>query len=310
MKYLLLFFTITTFAQSNKFITLDSETLEFLSEVKYTLYENKNPIFSSLTSKDSITRLPKGIAFDSIAFNKANYKEIGFKSTDLKEVIMISKTAFELDEVVITATKPKEIIIGEQSRFVKKNSRNLSYTTDYGLLVHNYDLKNRVIKSLDFFIEKVKYKTAYKIKFYAAQETGNPLSFQSLQLNELIFESPSLFLEAGTKNLVEFNLEEYEIKYQHKDIFISVELQAYYDANNNNIQPPNNDKTKLKFQLSNLTNYYSKTADLNTKILSAEMININAMINRDFALQFFKKPHKSQLVAPAIILNAVKSTKL
>lgn len=306
MKYLLLFFTLTTFAQSNKFITLDNETLEFLGEIKYTLYTNKKPIYSSLTSKDNITRLPEGITFDSIAFNKVNFQDIGFKRTNLEVVILISKTAFELDEVVISGAMTKEIVIGEQSRFVKKNSRNLSDGVDYGLLFHNYDLQNKLIKSLSFFIEKVKYKTAYKIKFYAAQEIGNPLTFQTLQVDELLFESPTLFLEAGTKNKIEIDLEEYEIKCQNKDIFLCLELQDYYDENNNRINPQNNDKTKLKFQLSNLTNYYSKTADINTKAISNEMININSMINRDFALQFFKKPHKSLIVAPAIILTVVK----
>jgi hypothetical protein len=33
------------------------------------------------------------------------------------------------------------------------------------------------------------------------------------------------------------------------------------------------------------------------------------MINRDFAFMFFKKPHKSELVAPAIIINAIKTNE-
>jgi hypothetical protein len=306
MKYLLLFFSFNTFAQSTKFITLDSETLEFVSEVSYILYANKKPIFSNLTSKDRVTNLPKDIVFDSISFNKSNFKEIGFKMNNLTEVVLISKTVFELDEVVIPNTKVKETIIGEKSRFVKKRSLILSNETNYGLLFPQYDLQGKLIKSLTFFIEKVKYKTAYKIKFYAAHETGNPLTFLNLQLNDLIFESPVLNLEVGTKNEVKVDLEDYDINTQYKDIFICLELQAYYDENNNSIEPEIKDKTRLKFQLSNRTYYYSKTVDINTKEISDYMVNINSMINRDFAIQFFKKPHKSQIVAPAIILTVVK----
>lgn len=306
MKYLLLFFTCISFSQVQKFIPLDNETLEFVGEVKYTLFTNKKPIFSNLTSKDSITRLPKDVVFDSIAFTKLNYKETGFKKENLTEFVFLTKTAYELDEVLIPNSKPKEIVIGEKSRFVKKRSTTLLRNPDFGLLFRENDLKDMAIKRMNFFVEKAKYKTTYKIKFYSAHETGNFMTTQDLALNEVLFESPILSLEEGTKNKVEINLEDYDINITSKDVFVCLELQAYYDENNNAIQPQLKDQTRLKFQLSNLTNYYSKTSDLDTKKLSDSIININAMINRDFAFMFFKKPHKSELVAPAIILYATK----
>jgi hypothetical protein len=76
MKYLLLFCACVTFAQVQKFIPLDNETSEFVGEVNYTVYANKKLIFTNLTSKDCITRLPKEVVFDSITFTKLNYKEI------------------------------------------------------------------------------------------------------------------------------------------------------------------------------------------------------------------------------------------
>ncbi|NNT73266.1 hypothetical protein HKT18_13685 [Flavobacterium sp. IMCC34852] len=309
MKYLLLFFTCTTFAQVQKFIPIDNETLEFISEVNYTLYANKKPIFSNLTSKDSITRLPKDITFDSICFNKLNYKTIGYKKENLTEIILLTKTAYDLDEVIIPNSKPKEIVIGEECRFVKRKSSILTANPDYGLIFRENDLKNKVIKRLTFFVEKVKYKTTYKIKFYAAHETGNFMTLQYLELNELLFESPIFTIEKGTKNKVEINLEDYDINITDKNIFACLELQSYYDDNNTAIQPETKDGTRLKFQLSNLANYYSKTYDINTKKTSDYVININAMINRDFAFMFFKKPHKSELVAPAIILYATKTNE-
>jgi hypothetical protein len=139
LKYLLLFCTCVTFAQAQKFIPLDNETLEFVGEVNYILYENKKSIFTNITSKDSITRLPKEVVFDSIAFTKLNYKETSFKKENLTEVVLLTKTAFELDEVIIPNTKAKEIVIGEKSRFVARKSRALSKTTDFGLLFHKID---------------------------------------------------------------------------------------------------------------------------------------------------------------------------
>jgi hypothetical protein len=306
MKYLLLFFTYVTFAQSQKFIPLDEDTLEFIGEVNYTLYSNKKPILSSLTSRDSITHLQKDVVFDSISFIKLNYNETGFKKENLTEVVLLNKTVYALDEVIIPNSKTKEIVIGEESRFAKRRSGIISSNPDYGLLFHKNDLIDMSIKKMIFFIEKVKYKTAYKIKFFSAHETGNFMTTQYLELNELLFESKVLTLEQGTKNKVEVNLEDYEINIVNKDVFVYLELQSYYDENNNAIQPQLKDKTRLKFQLSKLVNFYSKTYDLNTKKLNDSIININAKINRDFALLFFKKPHKSELVAPAIILYATK----
>jgi hypothetical protein len=149
----------------------------------------------------------------------------------------------------------------------------------------------------------------YKIKFYDAHETGNFMTQLYFDLGELIFESPVLTLDEGTKNKVEINLEDYNINISDKDMFVYLELQDYYDENNSIVKPEIKDETMLKVQLSKLTNYYTKMHDILTGENTKFMININAMINRDFAFMFFKKPHKSELVAPAIILNVTKKNK-
>lgn len=310
MKYLLLFFCITTFGQSQKFIPLDEDTLEYISEVNYRLYANKMLIFSGITSTDSITRLPKNIVFDSISFSKLNYKETGLKKENIGELVYLKKIVYELDEIIIPNTKNNQTYIGEKSRFVKRRSNSLTKDIVYGMLFHNSEIKNMQIKGLLFFVEKVKYKTTYKIKFYSALETGDIINGQFLEVKELLFESQILTLEEGTKNKVEVNLEDYNINLINEDILVCIELQENYDENNNIIKPELKEQTKLKFQLSKLTNYYSKTIDFHTKELNDFMININAMINHDFATMFFKKPHKSELVAPAIILHVVKEVKL
>ena len=308
MKYLLLFFfTTITFAQSKKFVPIDEEVLEFISEVNYTLYANKKPVFFGLTSKDTVTHLPNNVVFDSIAFKKLNYKETGFKKDSLKNIIVLKKTAYELDEIIISNTKLKEIVIGEKSRFVKRKSNSFEKEMVYGLLFRETELKNKTIKKMNFFVEKVKYKTTYKIKFYAAHETGDFITVENLNIDELLFESPILTLEVGTKNKVEVNLEEYNINTANTNVFVCLELQAYYDENNNIVQPQFKEATKLKFQLSQLVDYYAKTSDQYSKKLSDSMININMMINRDFAFMFYKKPSKSELVAPAIILYATEN---
>lgn len=306
MKYLLLFVSFFSFAQVEKFIPIDTETLEFISEVNYTLFLNKKPVVTNLTSKDSITRLPKQVVFDSIAFNKFNYKETGFKKESLEEVVRFKKIIFELDEVIVSNTRRNEIIIGEENRFIKRSSNGFTKENSYGILFRTSELNQKEIQRIAFFVEKVKFKTTYKIKFFAATENGNFMTNTTLDINELLFETPELTLEKGTKNKVEINLENYDINIENNNIFVCIEYINYFDENNIIIKPSFKDSTKLKFQLSNCIDYYAKLVDTNTKELTKHLVNINMMINRDFAYMFFKKPHKSNLVAPAIILYATQ----
>ena len=44
-------------------------------------------------------------------------------------------------------------------------------------------------------------------------------------------------------------------------------------------------------------------ADYYSGELTKELLNINLRIKYDFAFQLFKKPHKSILIAPAILLE-------
>lgn len=304
MKYFLLFFTFINLTQGQKFIPLDEDTLEYISEANYNLYANKKLVFSSITSTDSVTRLPKNVLFDSISFSKLNYKETGLKKENLGELVRLKKIVYELEDVIISNSKNNQISIGEKSRFIKKYSNSIKKDTVYGLLFHKSDIKNKQIEGLLFYVEKVKYKTTYKIKFYAANENGNIIIGQSLELAEILFESPILTLETKTKNKVEVNLEEYNFNTENHNVFVCLELQAYYDENNEVMVPSFKESTKLKFQLSNFNNYYAKTIDFYTKEKSDSMININGMIKHDFATVFFEKPNKSNLVAPAILLYA------
>lgn len=306
MRYLLLFLTFLSFGQVQKFIPIDEDTFEFIPDVNYVLYTNKKPIFYNTTSNDSVTRFPKNTNFDSISFSKLNFKEFGIKREYLTEVIYLKKIKYELDEVVVSNSNDNEIEVGEKTRFVKRQSNSIPKGLEYGLLFSDSDLKNKEIKKLIFYVEKVTHKTTYRIKFYSAREIGSVYTGQTLELGEIKFESPILTLEKGCKNKVEVDLGKYNIDAFNESMFVCFELDAYYNDNNDKIEPSLERQTKLKFQLSNQTNYYAKTSDYYTKMPVDEIVNINAMINRDFASMFFKKPHKSNLVAPAIILYCTR----
>jgi hypothetical protein len=302
MKYLIIFISFFTFSQNNKLIPVDEETLEFIEEVKYSLFLKNKKIYTNTSSKDTLTYLPININYDSISFFKINYKEVGFKKDSLKEVILLQKKILELNEIVLIAKTIKEQIIGEKSRFVKRFSKCLSENIIDGIIFKEDEINNILINKLVFYVNKIKYKTTYKLKFFEVTEMGNPLTTQTLQINNLLYESPVFSIEKGIKDKVEIDLRNYSLQFKNKNIFVFIELQNYFDDNNNIIKPESKNTTKLKYQMSSKANYYSKIADYYTNELSTDLYNINQMINFDFAKKFFEKPHKSILVSPAILI--------
>lgn len=307
MKYLLLFLSVLTYAQDQKFATLDEETYEFVEEVNYSLYSNKKVVFTGISTKGAATALPNSIVFDSISFNKFNYKNKGFKKEDLKAVVLLTKSVFELDEVVVVGAKRKEFILGEKNRIINKRAVSLSATPHAGLFFKNYEFKDKTLDKFIFYVNKVRHKTTYKIKFYSAEEITDSPGFIRLKLHEVLFESPVLALNKGIKNKVEVDFRNYTINLANKDVFVTLELQAYYDENNNTLQPEMDDRTKFKVQLSNKQNFYQGVSSKSTKQSAQPIYNINSWVNYDFAFHFFKPCPKSNLVAPAFLFKMIPS---
>jgi hypothetical protein len=309
MKYLLLFLSVLTYAQDQKFVTLDEETYEFVEEVNYSLYSNKKVVFTGISSKGAATTLPNAIVFDSISFNKFNYKNKGFKKEDLKAVVLLTKSVFELDEVVVVGAKRKEFILGEKNRIINKRAVSLSATPHAGLFFKNFEFKDKTLDKFIFYVNKVRHKTTYKIKFYSAEEITDSPGFIRLKLHEVLFESPVLALNKGIKNKVEVDFRNYTINLANKDVFVTLELQAYYDENNNAMQPEMDDRTKFKVQLSSKQNFYQSLSGKNIKQSTESIYNINSWINYDFAFAFFMPTPKFNLVAPAFLFKMIPSKK-
>jgi hypothetical protein len=126
-------------------------------------------------------------------------------------------------------------------------------------------------------------------------------------LHEVLFESPVLALNKGIKNKVEVDFRNYTLNLANKDVFVTLELQAYYDENNNTIQPEMDDRIKLKVQLSNKQNFYQSLSGKNIKQSTESIYNINSWVNYDFAFAFFMPTPKFNLVAPAFLFKMIPS---
>jgi len=307
----LIIFIVILFCNSNtikaqEFITLDNETLDFVDDVIFRIYSKNEIIHIENCVNNGKTKLPDNIEFDSIVFNQINYKELSIRKENFTEIVLLQEKKETLREIILTYTKDNYIVLGEKNKFIKRRSNGFSNNTSYGLVFENKTDSDLEIAKIEFFVEKTKYKTAYKINIYEYKDSIINIGHQFAELGNLISATDTLYLQPNQKNSIVHKFEK-KIILKKEPIFISIELISHYDENGLILTPDNNEKSRLKFCISNRSNYFAKTANYYTKILSEKMINVNAMINYDFKYAFFKEPHKSSLVSPAILLYTKKT---
>ena len=300
--YLSFFFINRAFCQ--EFVVIDNETLDFIEDVRYELFFNKKMVYADYCNNENKTILPKNIVFDTIVLNKVNFEKKTISKENISNIIFLKEKIEILNEIVVT-NKKNEIILGEKNRFVKRRSNGLSTDNSYGLTFENKTNKDLEINKIGFFVEKIKYKTAYRIEIYEFEEPPIKIGIQEAKLGNLITSTDTLYLLPNQKNEIEYIFDK-EIILKKQPIFVFVELICHLDENDKSFEPNIKEISKIKFCLSNNSNYFAKLIDANTSILTENMININAWLTNDYFNSFYSKPHKSSIVTPAILLYTRK----
>jgi len=297
---ILIFSSISLYAQ--KFAVVDNDTYEIIQSVDFILYSNDTIVYKGITENNKATILPSDIEYDKIEFVKEDYYTIFIDKKNMNGMVFLSKKIVHLDEVLVISKKNDEIFFGETNRIVNSESRPLLTGINFGSIFYN-EKKDLLINKTAFYVDKVKYKTAYKIHYIEVEESIPFDNLQTIELKNNVYTTDTLYLHPKQKNRIEVNhKEKIEFK-RNTTILVCVELLNYYDIYNNIITPKNNERTKLKLQLSNVNNYYAKMINSETKNMTKKMININRMIKYDFVNELFTKPHKSNLLSPSILLT-------
>lgn len=302
--YLFVSFFFINCAFCQEFVVIDNETLDFIEDVRYELFYNKKIVYADYCNNESKTILPINIIFDTIVLRKLNYEEKKISIDKISNIILMNEKIEILNEIVLTNIN-NEIILGEKNKFVRRRSNSLSKDNLYGLVFENETNKDLEINKIGFFVEKIKHKTAYKIEIYEFEEPPIKIGFQEAKLGNLITSTDTLYLRPNQKNKIEYIFDE-KIILKKQPIFVSIELICHLDENNKSIEPNFKEVSKIKFCLSNNSNYFAKTMNSNTSKLSEKMININAWLNHDYINFFLSKPHKSSIVTPAVLLYTRK----
>lgn len=297
-------FFFINFTYCQEFIVIDSETLDLIEDVSYELYFNNKMIYTDYCNNENKTILPKDIVFDTIVFSKISFEKKKLDKENISNIILLKEKIEILNEIVLT-NKKNEIILGEKNKFVKRSSRNLSKDILFGLVFENKTNTDLEINKIEFFVEKIKHKTAYRIEIYEFEQPPIKIGLQEAKLGNLLTSIDTLYLLPNQKNEIEYIFDK-KIILKEQPIFVSIELICHLDDNGKSFEPNIKEFSKLKFCLSNRSNYFSQPVDSNSIKLSEKMINVNAWLNNDYFNTFFSKPHKSSIVTPVILLYTRK----
>lgn len=300
--FLLVCFLISNLTFCQEFVTVDNDIYELVENVNYKLYKGDSLVYNNVTLSDKPTKINNDIEYDSISFSRIDYETLGLPKKKIEKIILLTKKTFTLDEVVIESKNNKDIILGEKNRFIR---RSVPFNTDdlivYGIIFRNELKEKMLIDKVAFYVNKVKYKTAYKIAFYEVKETELGANL-FIEIGEKVTFTDTLYLYPKQKNRMEVPLDTDVFISPDKPLFVSFQVIGYYDENNNVVSPEIDNRTRLKTQLSDKFDYYSKQSESHTGELSEGIININRWLHNDYYYTFFTKPHKSDLVAPAVLL--------
>ena len=301
---LLLAIFICNNVASQTFVTVDKDTYEFVEDVNYSLYNSKQLVYKGVTPSDKATTIKPDILYDSIVFSRVDYKTLGLLRTQFDSLIFLSKKTFYLDEVVIGSKMGGDIILGETNRFIKRRSRPFLKELGYGVVLTNSLLYNLKLDKAVFYVDKVKLRTAYRINFMQFKEVSDGEGHQHIEPGRLIYRTDILYLNPKDKGKVEVSLGGNIQLIQEEGVFVWIELIDYYNEDGVVTDVKEDEWTRLKFQMSKQLDYYSHTVDLYSNKSSTFMVNTNLWLKHDYLRAFFKTPHKSMLITPAIVLYA------
>ncbi len=301
--YILLFYSLNLFSQ--KFIVVDKDTHDLVESVSFKIYNDDQMIYEDITKNNKATKIPEELQYDKIKFTKTHYKTYTLETQNLNEAVYLTKEHIQLDDLIISTKKEGSIIFGESNRIINSQSRFITPEKKFGIIFKNY-LKNVHINQTIFYVDKVKYRTAYKIHFFEVEESLPFENLQTLHFKKKIYSTDTLYLKPKQKDRIEIDHKEYILFEENKTLFIWLEALFYLDKNHQKIIPTNKEKTKLKFQSSNENNYYAKTFNRTKGKISVYLENSNLMVKYDFANYLFKTPSKRILITPAIQLRATE----
>lgn len=221
-------------------------------------------------------------------------------------------TNYNLSEVVVSNTTG-EMLLGELDAKSKKGSTITADSKAAYYFENSTEEEGLHLKSMLFKVQKVKYKTEARIRFYKkhdyAQEVymkeGKKTYASFIPGEEIESKDIVIYLEPGQKGIIEIDLLKNGIKLPAEGLFVSLEGVGYYDTDGKAIEGlKSKDLTWIDFHTSTTDNYCGWINPQGTE--NWFWVNINKWIKSDF--EFFEKevPKKS-LTAPNFGLKVTRS---
>ncbi|KGO90543.1 carboxypeptidase-like regulatory domain-containing protein [Flavobacterium subsaxonicum] len=290
-SFLLLFVVFNACAQVLQ--VLDSNTQEPISFAKLVFTKDGMPVTGDYCGQDGRFTMPSDKVFDTVEVSCIGYAPKVIAKVDITPIILLNKTAVELNEVVVTKTV--QVTIGYSSmkklKFsgIKKGFQDAVY-------IENTLGSAAAIQSFLFKIVSAKQRFAYRLHIYKAENDNRHPG------NELLHDNVIGFVEKGTKGLVELDLSGYNIEFPAEGAFVGIEGLGLCDENGALL--PDSENASLSYETFQCDKpIYWHQPDFYKNVT---WINIHEMLIKDYTQVFKTATPKNELRAPSFGLKVVR----
>lgn len=284
-----IFFSSIIHAQSYKVI--DNETSLPVQYATIQIYDAGKFVDGFYTDDNGSIEISTPLVFNEIKISCIGYKTITLKKE--QSVIRLEQNPVHLEEVVITSRNLLEL--GYIKNKKSKNTTGVSEGLEVAVFIsnkYNFPVK---INSIQFKVEKIKSKAAFRIHLYKKSE--NNLFPQE----ELLHDNKIQYLEPDTNGLVEVDLSDYNIILPKDGVFVSIE-----GIGGNNTSTTKSKKNLIQFEThsSELEIYQVRNYKNNVG-----WVNINKWLPKNYMETFNKEYDKRKLYVPSFGLKVVEIEK-
>ena len=202
------------------------------------------PVAGDYCEQDGKFTMPADEVFNTVEVSCIGYAPKVIAKADITPIILLTKTAVELTEVVVTKTLPKKGLVLGYSDFKKSFVSGIGKGIEEVVFIENMNNKPLEIVSFLFSIKKAKAKTAFRIHFYNI----SPENFEPGA--EILIHDVINYIDAKTKGLVEIDVTGLNLELPAEGAFVGIEALGVIDETTGNfIMDP--EKGNIRFEYNN-----------------------------------------------------------
>lgn len=305
MKPKLIFFSIFlySFCYSQSVVVLNSDTQEAIPFVTMIL-KYKGEIIGGQYSDE------KGLCTINTTFDAVEFSCLGFENKVLSKSmmgmqVMLKPKIIQLDEVVVSRTRPKDTLLGEYNVRSRGKATMGDTNSFMAVFFKNTFHEEVLLRSLWLKLAKIKYTTAVRIHLYNVKdeyvETNDKenayrtfVPYQDLYEQNII-----VYLNPENGKNARIDLSQYNLRLPVNGAFVGIEVVGYFDNTGQPVKTKSPGEVTWLEMHSALNNNYCQKISVKDTNWDSFWINKNKWLRREYKAMG-KQPPATVFVAPIV----------